>query len=599
MIPHRHPMSSIQRLSPQDRHAARRHIAILCLTLCSGAAWTNEGQVVPPGGAAHEPAVNHPHEHFPGPGTHPSDPKDPLHPNAGLPGHESAHDPLHPEPPNIDPLHPIEPVHPRNTGNDPATHGSDPGTVPGGSHDASHTLPVIKDSSVRYDTAMKAAQDWQTLLRGVDGANSVWETLRRSYNRVMGNPRLPAGFGHETYLPENLQDLLRKNNGNYEAVLRSNLGDLDRELLRATFDKDYYREPLMGYKSYDKFVQKRGAEAKYQDIQTLSPVDRLQYLMTFGKQVRARRDAAQQLEHDLRAVQVHDSQMLDLESARKKAWEQVHAADFMFSELTDRYVDKIRQGIDDDDDWEDNVQPGAGGKTTPGESHPGALPAPVPDPTVTPPTPPVSPSSQHQGTLDAITRHRIVWEASRRTDPGLFKRLGNAYERFVGNARLPDTFNDPSSLPEHLQSLLTANGGYENVMRLDIGDLDREVLRATFDPTYYKEPLMGYTSYAKFIATYGDNATSAQARKLSPPDRLQFLANHSKQSNQEYAAIQRRMLEYQREQQTNARQAQLDQLREEVDRLEALNEGILGVMLDDRMYDIRKLTRGLDMDDDI
>lgn len=106
----------------------------------------------------------------------------------------------------------------------------------------------------------------------------MFESIKNIYNRVTGTPELPSHFKDDSKLPDHLRGALSASEGDLHKALKSTPGDLDRELLRVTYDKHYYKEPLMGYKSMDKFVTKYGEHANEHQLRNLSPADRLSYV---------------------------------------------------------------------------------------------------------------------------------------------------------------------------------------------------------------------------------------------------------------------------------------------------------------------------------
>lgn len=589
---YRQPFRVVQQM-PAPAHARIGLCLLLGWTLSVATAWANPEGAGPlpyhPSPNAHE-GMPHGGSEGPKPGfDHDKPPigggvEPPGHPGEPVPGHlPETHTGNHGGKPNDgrpgtdahDPLNPF----PR-TGPTPPK----PAIVP------PRQAPVYADTGQQYKSSMADAERMQGALRAAGATgNSAWETLKRAYNKVMGNPRLPEHFGKPESLPPHLQNLLAKNGNNFINLMRSNLGDLDRELLRATYDKDYYREPLMGYKDYGKFVQSHGEQASYQQLQKLSPADRLQYMMNFGRQTRGEKASAQQLERDLRALQSHDPELAALENVRNQVRQQALVSSIIYDQVMQRSLSELRKSISSQPDIEPyspgNMAGGeGGGETSPGTPAQG-----------NPNDPKAARDTRHQDALDAVSRQQLIWAATRKANPDLFTRLSTAYDRFVGNIVLPETFNHPESLPEHLRTLLDDSGGYENAMRRDVGDLDRELLRATFDRSYYQEPLMGYASYTKFMAKYGDRATPAQIQMLSPPDRLQYLANHGQQSADEVAAAQERARDYRLAQQRNAQWAKLDALRNELLKQEAINATIYDELVSQVLRDARGV---LDSDED-
>lgn len=255
---------------------------------------------------------------------------DPFKPHDGKPDplkpHENKPDPFKPHDSKPDPLKPHEnkpdPTKPHDHRADPARpHDSQPPHAgphpnrpeppkPHVNYPNDHIAPPTPRT---HEQSVAAAQAQRQALAEFKKENpSLVDKLLDVYHRVIGKPQPPPHFNNPSALPPHLQKLMAENGNDYKAAMHTKLGDLDRELLRATYDKNYYREPLMGYTSYEKFLHTHGEDARYGDLKSLSPSDRLLYLSHYGKQSAADAAAIAELQraNALQAQQQHHSSEL-------------------------------------------------------------------------------------------------------------------------------------------------------------------------------------------------------------------------------------------------------------------------------------------------
>lgn len=183
------------------------------------------------------------------------------------------------------------------------------------------------------------------------------------------------------------------------------------------------------------------------------------------------------------------------------------------------------------------------------------------------------PASTHPHSIAAGQQHSELWRAARQENAGAFGTLKNLYHRVTGTPEVPKHFADSGNLPPHLQKAVTdASGDWRKVLTGTHGDLDRQLLRATYEKNYYKEPLMGYANKDKFVAKYGENATDHELRKLSPADRIEYVAKYGQQSAdhrdaQANAKLQSQIEEMraaQKQNQTSAAHQDLEKARDSV-----------------------------------